>query len=90
MSSPAINVQRDPMTGSAYFSLRRSEQDLIPAALAQADGNQTRAAALRGIGRFSLRYKMKKLGMLRRNDQLRTPERPQAASTGGIGAVARL
>jgi two-component system response regulator AtoC len=49
---------------TAHFSLLRSEHDLITAALAQAEGNQTRAASLLGIGRFSLRYKMKKLGML--------------------------
>jgi DNA-binding protein Fis len=37
---------------------------LVAAALAEANGNQTRAARLLGIGRFSLRYKMKKLGLL--------------------------
>ncbi len=56
-----------PKSPHERFSLRRSEQDLITAALAQADGNQTRAAGLLGIGRFSLRYKMKKLGMLDRD-----------------------
>ena len=49
---------------SAILSLRHSEQELVAAALAETAGNQTRAATLLGIGRFSLRYKMKKLGML--------------------------
>ncbi|HLK48917.1 MAG TPA: sigma 54-interacting transcriptional regulator [Bryobacteraceae bacterium] len=48
----------------ARFSLLSGERELIAAALAETSGNQTRAAALLGIGRFSLRYKMKKLGML--------------------------
>ncbi|MBZ5579285.1 MAG: sigma 54-interacting transcriptional regulator [Acidobacteriia bacterium] len=48
----------------AAFSLRTGERDLIAAALSETAGNQTRAASLLGIGRFSLRYKMKKLGML--------------------------
>ncbi len=48
----------------ACFSLHSSEQELIAAALAEADGNQTRAAILLGIGRYSLRYRMKKLGIL--------------------------
>ena len=49
---------------NARFSLVSGERELIAAALAEAAGNQTRAATLLGIGRFSLRYKMKKLGML--------------------------
>ena len=48
----------------ATFSLRNGESELIAAALSEAGGNQTRAAGLLGIGRFSLRYKMKKLGLL--------------------------
>ena len=51
-------------TNPARFSLLTGERELIAAALAETTGNQTRAAALLGIGRFSLRYKMKKLGML--------------------------
>lgn len=46
------------------FSLLSGERELIAAALAETGGNQTRSATLLGIGRFSLRYKMKKLGML--------------------------
>ena len=49
---------------SARFSLHAGERELIAAALGEAHGNQSRAAALLGIGRFSLRYKMKKLGLL--------------------------
>lgn len=49
---------------NSRFSLRSSEHELIAAALSEAQGNQTRAAELLGIGRFSLRYKMKKLGIL--------------------------
>lgn len=54
---------REPDT-TAHFSLLGGERELIAAAIAEAAGNQTRAARLLGIGRFSLRYKMKKLGML--------------------------
>lgn len=49
----------------ARFCLHHGEKELIAAALAEAGNNQSRAAALLGIGRFGLRYKMKKLGMLR-------------------------
>jgi len=57
---PAI----DKPPAEPRFSLLSGERELIAAALADTGGNQTRAAALLGIGRFSLRYKMKKLGML--------------------------
>src|SRR5581483_6028309 len=49
---------------TARFSLMSGERELIAAALAETAGNQTRAAILLGIGRFSVRYKRKKLGML--------------------------
>jgi two-component system response regulator AtoC len=49
----------------ARYCLLEGERELIGAALAEAGGNQCRAAALLGIGRFALRYKMKKLGMLK-------------------------
>ena len=48
----------------AHFSLRSGERELIAAALSETDGNQSRAAELLGIGRFSLRCKMKQLGLL--------------------------
>ncbi len=47
----------------ARFSLLSGERELIAAALSEVRGTQTRAAALLGIGRFALRYKMKKLGI---------------------------
>jgi len=50
-------------TGIPPFSLRSGERELILAALADSGGNQSQAARLLGVGRFSLRYKMKKLGM---------------------------
>jgi two-component system response regulator AtoC len=53
-----------PAPAMASLSIRASEQELIAAALAQTGSNQSRAAVLLGIGRFSLRYKMKKLGLL--------------------------
>ena len=48
---------------AAHFSLLSGERELIAAALAETRGNQTRAASLLGIGRFSLRYRMKRLGL---------------------------
>jgi len=63
-ASSARPVEAERTLPVAPLSLRSSERELIAAALAEASGNQTRAAGLLGIGRFSLRYKMKKLGML--------------------------
>jgi len=48
----------------ARYSLHGGERELIAAALGETDGNQSRAAELLGIGRYSLRYKMKKFGLL--------------------------
>lgn len=61
--SPKAPASAQPDT-AARFSLHSGEKELIAAALAEAGNNQTRAAELLGIGRFSLRYKMKKLGLL--------------------------
>ena len=61
-SARAAMLERTDTT--ARFSLLSGERELIAAALAETGGNQTRAAALLGIGRFSLRYKMKKIGLL--------------------------
>jgi transcriptional regulator with PAS, ATPase and Fis domain len=58
-TAPPAAKTADP----ARYSLLSGERELIAAALAETAGNQTRAAALLGIGRFSLRYKLKKLGM---------------------------
>ena len=63
-SAAAKPVVAEKSDHSAPFSLLSGERELIAAALAETSGNQTRAAELLGIGRFSLRYKMKKLGML--------------------------
>ncbi|MCC6861946.1 MAG: sigma 54-interacting transcriptional regulator [Bryobacterales bacterium] len=54
----------DPAAPAAPLSIQGSEKRLIEEALARAGGNQSRAAVLLGIGRFSLRYRMKKFGLL--------------------------
>ncbi len=67
LALPCTAASRKAAGGQAFaarLSLRSTEQELIAAALAETNGNQTRAAWLLGIGRFGLRYKMKKLGML--------------------------
>jgi transcriptional regulator with PAS, ATPase and Fis domain len=46
------------------LSLERLEDDLVRQALEQTRGNQTRASQLLGISRDSLRYRMKKMGLL--------------------------
>jgi two-component system, NtrC family, response regulator AtoC len=47
-------------------SLERVEESLVRQAMAQARGNQTKAAKLLDISRDTLRYKLKKLGMTER------------------------
>lgn len=59
-----VPVPGETANSAARFSLLCGERELIAAALAEVQGNQTQAALLLGIGRFSLRYKMKKLGLL--------------------------
>jgi DNA-binding NtrC family response regulator len=63
-SGPPRTAALENVESEARFSLLSGERELIAAALAETAGNQTRAARLLGIGRFSLRYKLKKLGML--------------------------
>ena len=46
------------------LSLERLEIDLVRQAIEQTHGNQTRASQLLGISRDSLRYRMKKMGLL--------------------------
>jgi DNA-binding NtrC family response regulator len=46
------------------LSLDRLEDDLVRQALEQTRGNQTRASQLLGISRDSLRYRMKKMGLI--------------------------
>jgi len=52
-----------PTPGSLPAELETLERRMIEDALARADGVQTRAAELLGIGERALRYKMKKLGL---------------------------
>jgi two-component system NtrC family response regulator len=40
------------------------ERDLILQALDRSDGNQSKAARLLGLGRYALRYRMEKMGLL--------------------------
>jgi transcriptional regulator with PAS, ATPase and Fis domain len=75
----------NPRPDASRLSLRSSERELVAAALAETAGNQTRAAHLLGIGRFSLRYKMKKLGMLDAEARRFPVER--AVSSVGNGTV---
>ena len=42
------------------------ERDLVLQALERSGGNQSEAARLLGIGRFALRYRMEKMGLLKR------------------------
>ncbi|HEY5999033.1 MAG TPA: sigma-54 dependent transcriptional regulator [bacterium] len=46
------------------LSLDRLEDDLVRQALEQTRGNQTKASQLLGISRDSLRYRMKKMGLI--------------------------
>ena len=47
------------------ISLDKIEEGLVKQALTMSENNQTHAARLLGVGRDALRYKMKKIGMLR-------------------------
>jgi two-component system response regulator PilR (NtrC family) len=53
-----------PHAASVDFSLKNSERTLIVQALEKTGGNKTRAAALLGISRDILRYRMKKLKLI--------------------------
>jgi two-component system response regulator AtoC len=46
------------------YGLREMEEQMVRQAIERTDGNQSRAAELLDISRDSLRYKMRKLGML--------------------------
>jgi len=46
--------------------LAQLERDLVMQALQRSGGNQSAAARLLGIGRYALRYRMEKMGMLKR------------------------
>lgn len=45
------------------MNLKQAELGMIQDALKQADGNQTKAAAILGISRDTLRYRMKKFNL---------------------------
>ena len=69
---PEIFGGTAPVTGShpgfelppEGISMEKVEEDLVRKALAQTGGNQTKAARLLDISRDSLRYRMKKMGLL--------------------------
>ena len=46
------------------YGLREMEEQMVRRALERTEGNQSRAAELLDISRDSLRYKMRKFGML--------------------------
>ena len=61
MGSPGLFVL--PEEG---IELERLDADLVRQAMERTVGNQSKAARLLGIGRFALRYRLEKLGMLTR------------------------
>lgn len=65
-SQSAIPVSAQALTGngSGNLSLEEHEKNLLTKALAEAAGNQSKAARQLRIGRDALRYKMKKYGLL--------------------------
>ena len=50
-------------------SLEEVEHSMVELAMSQASGNQTNAAKLLDISRDALRYKLKKFGMVRPDDE---------------------
>jgi DNA-binding NtrC family response regulator len=63
-TSPAGMAQVPSFTAIGHESLEEHEKRLVTDALAQAGGNQSKAARQLRIGRDALRYKMKKFGLL--------------------------
>ncbi len=66
-----LGGQRVMSLGSSGFALPEEgidlaalERDLVVQALDRSEGNQSRAARLLGIGRYALRYRMEKMGLL--------------------------
>ena len=53
----------------AGLSLDELERDLVTQALERTGGNQTRAAALLGMHRDQIRYRIEKFGLARRDAQ---------------------
>ena len=63
-------------------SLEEIEHVMVELAMQQANGNQTHAARLLDISRDALRYKLKKFGLMRADEEDSTPE----GSSGTAGA----
>lgn len=57
-------VAQEAAAGGGEMNLRQAEVTMIQQALKQAGGNQTKAAALLGVTRDVLRYRMKKFNLL--------------------------
>jgi DNA-binding NtrC family response regulator len=53
------------MLPEAGIDLAALERDLVLQALERCSGNQSKAARLLGIGRYALRYRMDKMGLLK-------------------------
>ncbi len=64
VKGPAASVEEQPASGT----LEEAERTMLLKALETTNGNQTRAAAILGISRDALRYKMKKFNAGRRDD----------------------
>ncbi len=60
---PALSI---PEGGT---SLEEIERAMVELALRQSNGNQTQAARLLDISRDALRYKMKKFGLMRADEE---------------------
>ncbi len=61
---PPVSVEEQPASGT----LEEAEKAMLLKALETTHGNQTRAAAILGISRDALRYKMKKFNVGRRDE----------------------
>jgi transcriptional regulator with PAS, ATPase and Fis domain len=55
-------------SGSGGTSLEEMEHAMVGLAMKQANNNQTQAAKLLDISRDALRYKLKKFGLIRADD----------------------
>jgi two-component system, NtrC family, response regulator AtoC len=55
------------------LNLEQLEDDLVAQAIERADGNLTRAAALLGLNRHQIRYRLKKVGVLANHRPRATP-----------------
>ena len=66
--SPSVSDGRElhvpPPDGNSHMSFEEHEKNLLTQTLAEAGGNQSKAARQLRIGRDALRYKMKKYGLL--------------------------